>query len=39
MNAETEYYSVAEREDLDGNVTADIYLSLRSQQGTWDANL
>lgn len=39
LNAESEYYSLSERKDLDDYVTLDAYLGLRSSADTWDANI
>lgn len=39
LNAESEYYSIAEGEELDSYTTADLYLGLRSQGDTWDVNV
>jgi outer membrane receptor protein involved in Fe transport len=39
VNAESEYYSFAERGELDGFTRLDLYLGLRSNNGTWDMNV
>lgn len=39
FNAESEYYSNSEGEDLDSYATLDVFFGLRSEAGTWDANL
>lgn len=39
LNAETQYYSPTFREDLDGYVTLDLYLGLRSADRTWEVSL
>ncbi len=39
FNAESEYYSISERKDLDSYAMLDLYLGLRSAENTWDANL
>ena len=39
LNAETEYYSPAFREDLDSYVTLDLYLGLRSFDRDWDVSV
>lgn len=39
LNAESEYYSLSERMDLDSYTTLDAYLGLRSVSGVWDANV
>jgi outer membrane receptor protein involved in Fe transport len=38
-NAESEYYSVSEGEDLDDYATLDLFLGLRSPEETWDVNI
>jgi iron complex outermembrane receptor protein len=39
VNAESEYYSISERKDLDSYAMLDLYLGLRSAADTWDANI
>jgi outer membrane receptor protein involved in Fe transport len=39
LNAESEYYSPAFREDLDSYVTLDMYLGLRSVDSVWDVSV
>jgi iron complex outermembrane receptor protein len=39
FNAESEYYSISERKDLDSYAMLDLYLGLRSSSDTWDANI
>jgi outer membrane receptor protein involved in Fe transport len=39
LNAESQYYSASEREDLDSYVTLDLFLGLRSAAGTWDGRV
>lgn len=39
FNADSEYYSISERKDLDSYAMLDLYLGLRSAEDTWDANV
>ncbi|MDZ7782105.1 MAG: TonB-dependent receptor [Halioglobus sp.] len=39
FNAESEYYSASERQDLDSYATVDLFLGLRAVSGRWDASL
>lgn len=39
LNMESEYYSPANREDLDSYASLDLYLGLRSVNSAWDANI
>jgi iron complex outermembrane receptor protein len=39
LNAESEYYSSAERQDLDSYATLDLYLGVRAPESTWDISL
>jgi iron complex outermembrane recepter protein len=39
INAESEYYSLTFREDLDSYATLDLYVGLRSSNRTWDVSL
>ena len=39
LNAESEYYSPAFREDLDSYTTLDLYVGLRSINAVWDVNV
>ncbi len=39
LNAESEYYSAAFREDLDSYSMLDLYFGLRAATGAWDASV
>ncbi|TXS96175.1 TonB-dependent receptor plug domain-containing protein [Parahaliea maris] len=39
VNAESEYYSLSERKDLDSYSKLDAYLGFRSISGSWDVNI